>query len=208
MKLYYAPGACSIGTHFLMEEMGLSYDTGRLDLKQGDQLKPDYLDVNPKGKVPALVRDDGSLLTEFVAIAFWLARTYPEKGMLPEGTEAEVRSLEMLDHAVATIHMQGFSRMFRPAKFAPSETDHDWVREQGRAIVDKAFGIVSEKLGRSKFIMGDRLTLADAALFYVLFWAIDRVKLEVPENLAAYYARLRARPAAQKVFANEGIVFG
>ena len=127
--------------------------------------------------------------------------------MLPEGTEAEVRTLEMLDYIVATIHMQGFSRMFRPQKFTRSEADHDWVRAQGRAIVEKAFGIVSEKLGRSDFIMGDRLTLADAALFYVLFWGIDRLKLEVPENLAAYYARLRARPAAQKVFADEGIVF-
>ncbi|WP_172839487.1 glutathione S-transferase family protein [Sulfitobacter alexandrii] len=207
MKLYYAPGACSIGTHFLMEEMGLTYDTGRLDLKQGDQLKPAYLDVNPKAKVPALVRDDGSLLTEFVAIAFWLGRTYPEKGMIPEGMEAEVRTLEMLDYAVATIHMQGFSRLFRPAKFARSEAEHDWVREQGRAVVDKAFGIVSERLGSSDFIMGDRLTLADAALFYVLFWGVDRVKLDVPENLAAYYARLRARPSAQKVFADEGIQF-
>jgi len=206
MKLYYAPGACSIGTHFLMEEMGLSYDSGRLDLKQGDQFKPGYLDVNPKAKVPALVRDDGSLLTEFVAIAFWLGRTYPEKGLLPEGTEAEARTLELLDYVVSTVHMQGFSRIFRPAKFTPSEADHDWVREQGKAVVTKAMGILSDRLGEAEFIMGDRLTLADTALFYVLFWAVDRVKLEVPGNLAAYYARLRARPAARQVFADEGIV--
>jgi len=207
MKLYYAPGACSIGTHFLMEEMGLDYETVRLDLKQGDQLKPGYTEVNAKNKVPSLIRDDGSLLTEFVAIAFWLGKAHPEKGMMPEGLEGEVRALEWLDYAVATIHMQGFTRMLRPAKFTPTEAEHDWVREQGRAIVDKAFGIVSARLGDAPFIMGERLSIADAGLFYVLFWGIDRLKIDVPENLAAYYARLRARPAAQKVFEDERIVF-
>lgn len=111
----------------------------------------------------------------------------------------------MLDYAVSTIHMQGFSRIFRPMKFAPSEADHDAVKAAGTEIAMKAFGNVSKVLGNRQFIMGDRLSVADAGLFYVHFWAIDRVKLKLPENCVAYYARLKARPSAQKAFAAEGI---
>ncbi len=73
MKLYYAPGACSIGIHILLEEIGLPYDLERVNLQQGEQYKPAYTAVNPKSKVPTLVRDDGSVLTEYPAIAYWLA---------------------------------------------------------------------------------------------------------------------------------------
>ena len=73
MKLYYAPGACSIGIHVLFEEIGKPYEAERVNLQQGEQYKPPFTSVNPKSKVPTLVRDDGSVLTEFPAIAYWLA---------------------------------------------------------------------------------------------------------------------------------------
>ena len=73
--LYYAPGACSIGIHILLEEIGQPFDAKQLDLKNGAQFKPDFAGINPKSKVPTLVRDDGSVLTEYPAIAFWLAAT-------------------------------------------------------------------------------------------------------------------------------------
>lgn len=205
MKLVYAPGACSIGIHFLMEEIGKPFVAERLDIKGGEQFQPPFVQLNPKSKVPALIRDDGSVLTEFPAIAYWLGKTNPEAGLLPGDLEGETRALEMLDYAVSTIHMQGFSRIFRPMKFAPSEADHDAVRAAGTEIAMKAFGNVSRALGDRQFIMGDRLSIADAGLFYVHFWAIDRVKLKLPDNCAAYYARLKARPGARKAFAAESI---
>jgi glutathione S-transferase len=205
MKLVYAPGACSIGIHFLMEELGKPFTAERLDIKGGEQFQASYLEVNPKSKVPALVRDDGSVLTEFPAIAFWLAKTNPQAGLIPTDVEGEARALEMLDYAVSTIHMQGFSRIFRPGKFAPNEADHDTVKDMGKEIALKAFSNVSKVLADRQFIMGDRLSVADVGLFYVHFWAIDRVKLKMPENCSAYYTRLKARPAAQKAFATEGV---
>ena len=77
MKLYYAPGACSIGIHVVLEEIGKPYDAEVVNLREGAQHKPDFTAVNPKSKVPTLKRDDGSVQTEYPAIAYWLARTNP-----------------------------------------------------------------------------------------------------------------------------------
>ncbi len=172
MKLYYSPGACSLGIHFLLEETGLPYEAVPVVIKQQENLTPAYAAINPKQKVPVLQRDDGSYLTEFGAICHWLSHG-PAADLLAPGTlEAEVRTIETLDYIVGTIHMQGFSRILRPQKFSPSESDLDWVREQGRDIVTKGFGHLSQQLGAKPFLTGDRLGIADAAALYVLFCGI------------------------------------
>src|SRR5215472_15432704 len=120
MKLMYSPGACSIGIHVLLEEIGKPYEAQLVNLREGAQFKPDFTAVNPKSKVPTLVRDDGSVLTEYPAIAFWLASTNPEKKLLPEDVESRTRGIEALDYAVATIHMQGPAcGSWRPHSRAP-----------------------------------------------------------------------------------------
>ena len=83
MKLYYMPGACSIGIHVLLEEIGKPYEAQLVNLREGGQFKPEFTAVNPKSKVPTLVRDDGSVLTEYPAIAWWLARTIRTRSCCP-----------------------------------------------------------------------------------------------------------------------------
>lgn len=204
MKLYYGPGACSIGIHVLLEEIGKPYEAHKLDLRAGDQYKPEFTAINPKSKVPTLVRDDGSVLTEFPAVATWLARTNPDKGLLPSDPEAEARVLEALDYVVATVHMQGFSRIFRPMNFAPSEADHDKVKARGREIFQKGLDLMDRTLGDRDWVAG-RFSIADAAFFYIEFWAADRLKLELPPNLKAHYERMKARPSVQRVMQAEGL---
>lgn len=206
MKLYFSPGACSIGIHFLLEEIGKPYTTQRVNLADGDHYKPEFLAVNPKSKVPALGRDDGTVLTEWPAIAFYLAKSNPELNLLPTDLEGEAKTHEVLAYITATIHMRGFTRMFKVEQFTPNEADYDKVRARGREIVVDGLANLSADLGDKQFYFGDHLTIADSALFFILFWAVDRVKMDVPANLVAYYQRLKARPAAQKAFAAEGIV--
>src|SRR5207247_5131689 len=91
MKLFYSPGACSIGIHVLLEEIGKPYQTELVNLREGAQFKPEFTSVNPKSKVPTVARDDGSILTEYPAIAYWLARTNPEKKLLPDDVESQTR---------------------------------------------------------------------------------------------------------------------
>ena len=131
MKLYYAPGACSVGIHVLLEEIGKPYEAVRLNFAGGQQYKPEFTSVNPKSKVPTIQRDDGSVLTEYPAIAYWLAASNPEAGLLPREPDGLARAMEATDFCVSTLHMQGFSRMFRPGNFSPNEADHDKVKARG-----------------------------------------------------------------------------
>ncbi len=94
------------------------------------------------------MRDDGSVLTEYPAIAYWLARTNPDKKLLPDDVEAQARALEALDYAVATIHMQGFSRLFRASNYTPNPADEDKVKERGKEMVEKGFAVHGQGAGR------------------------------------------------------------
>ena len=99
MKLYYMPGACSIGIHVLLEEIGKPYDLQKIDGANREQYGPAFVKLNPKSKVPTLQKDDSSVLTEFPAIATWLARKNPEKGLLPSDPDAEARMVARIDEA-------------------------------------------------------------------------------------------------------------
>lgn len=205
MKLYYAPGACSLGIHVLLEESGQAFEPTVLNLREGAQFKPEFTAINAKSKVPTLVRDDGSVLTEFTAIAYWIAAKFPAAKLMPASVEAQATALEATDYAVATMHMQGFSRMFRPANFAPSEADAEAVKARGLEIYNKGLAWLDRALEGRDYIAGD-FSFGDAAPFYVTFWAAARLNLALPKNVAAHYERMKARPAVQRVMAREGLI--
>ncbi|MDE2515137.1 MAG: glutathione S-transferase N-terminal domain-containing protein [Rhodospirillales bacterium] len=204
MKLYMAPGACSLGIHILLEEIGKPYETAPVNLREGAQYQPAYTAINPKSKVPTLVRDDGSIVTEYPAIAFYLARTNPEAKLLGSSVEEEVRALEAMDYAVATIHMQGFARMFRSSNFTPNPADEDAVKARGRELAEKGFARMEAALAGRDYLAG-AFSVADTALFYVSFWATARVGMTLPERCAAHYQRMLARPAVARAMAQEGL---
>lgn len=204
MKLYYSPGACSVGIHVLLEEIGAPYEAVLVNLRDGAQFKPEFTGVNPKSKVPTLERDDGTIMTEYPAIAFWLASRFPTASLMPSGTDAQAKALEYTDYCVATLHMQGFSRMFRPSNFAPSEADADAVKARGEEIFSKGLGILDKALEGKDYLLGS-YSFADSALFYVSFWWAGRMGKQLPANVAAHYARMKARPAVQRVLAAEGL---
>ena len=202
MKFYMTPGSCSTGIHILLEECGLIFEVTIVNLLAGDQYKADYAAINPKGSIPALVLDDGTVLTEFSAIAWWLARSYPKRKLLPENLIDEVQTLSVMNHVVHTLHTQGFARIFTTERFAPSSSDHESVKAQGRQIIDKAFTIVDRELVGRQYVVS-HFTIADAALFYVEFWA-DRIGIPLPANCQAHYRRMLTRPAVRQVLAEEG----
>ena len=203
MKLYYSPGACSLGIHVLLEEIGRPFELQRLNFPDGEQQGPEFQAVNRKGKVPTLVRDDGTVLTEFPAIAWWLALANPQAHLVPGDAEGQARALEALDYIVGTVHGQGFGRLFRPMKFTPNEADHDQVKAQGREVAEKGLRLMDEALAGKEYLLGD-FSIADAALFYVEFWA-GRMGIDLPPNCAAHFARMTARPAVQRTLQQEGL---
>ncbi len=204
MKLYYAPGACSVGIHVLLEEIGKPYEAQPVNLREGEQYKPPFTEKNPKSKVPTLERDDGSILTEFPAIALWLARTNPDKHLLPDDAEGQARAFEAMDYCVATLHMQGFSRIVRPGNYSANEGEHETIKARGKEIMEKGLAHLDRALAGKEYVAGP-FSVADAALFYVEFWAAVRAGITLPRNCAAHYARMKARPAVARVIQKEGI---
>ena len=207
MKLFWGPHTCAIGTHILLEEIGRPYETERIDVQGGAVDTPEFRAINPKGKVPVLVRDDGSVLTEFGVIAGWLARNHPEANLLPDDADEEARARSVMDYVVGTVHGQGFARVFLPARFEPQDPVHQTlglgagsVKSQGRAMVEEGFAILDRELGGRDFAAGGRFGVADAALFYAERWA-PQIDLPLPPNVAAHFERMLARPAVRRVMA-------
>src|SRR5215217_4946462 len=108
-----------------------------------------------------------------------------------------------MDYVVSTVHMQGYSRTLRPANFAPSDADHEAVKARGREVFGKGLQVMNTALDGREYLVGD-FSVADAALFYVEFWA-DRSKIQLPPNCAAHYTRMRERHSVQKALKDEGL---
>lgn len=143
MKFYFTPGACSIGIHILLEELDLVFEAYVINLLAGDQFKPEFLAINAKATVPALVQGDNTPLTEFQAIAYWLARRYPQAGLLPDDPNGAARVIELMDFVVGTVHGQGFIRIFVPEKFTPNPDDFAYTQQQGLIIAQQALMTVN-----------------------------------------------------------------
>jgi len=202
MKFYMTPGSCSTGIHILLEELGLVFEVHLVNLLAGDQHSPEYLAINPKATIPTLVRDDGTALTDFQSIAWWLARSHPKRGLLPEDADGEAQVLEAMNFAVATLHGQGFARIFTTEKFCADPAQHEAVQAQGREILERGFAVADTLLEGREHVAG-RFGIADCALFYVEFWA-ERTGIALPDNCRAHYRRMLERPAVRQVLMEEG----
>lgn len=202
LKFYMTPGSCSTGIHILLEELELVFEVVLVNLPAGEQYQPDYVAINPKSTIPTLVKPNGEAITEYGAIAYWLARTYPKAKLLPEDPDAATRVLETLNYAVNTVHGLGFTRIFTPEQYAFESTDLERVKKQGETRVKKAFALLDRQLAGRTYVADD-FTIADPALFYGFFWA-DRIGLALPEHCAAHYQRMLQRPTVRQVLTEEG----
>ena len=200
MKLFYKPGACSLASHIALRESGLDFTLQSVDLAQKRlENGEDYLLINPKGQVPALLLDDDILLTEGVAIMQYIADQVPDRHLLaPVGSIARYQTLEWLNYVATELH-KSFTPLFRP------DTPEDY-KPTARALLDKKLAYIDESLANAQWISGSRFTIADAYLFTVLRWAFA-VKLEMAgyKNIAAYMERVAARPAVAAAMAAEGL---
>jgi len=202
MKLYMTPGSCSTGIHILLEELDLPFEAYILNLPAGDHTKPEYLAINPKSTIPTLVRNDGSALTEFQAIAYWLARKYPKANLLPGDPDGDAQVIETMDYVVGTIHGQGYTRIFTTGNYTAHAAEHDAIKARGREIVEQGFAIMNDALAGKTYVTGN-FSIADAALFYVEFWA-DKIGIDLPPNCRAHYQLMLTRPVVQRVLREEG----
>lgn len=201
MKLYYAPGVCSLASHIVAHEAGITLKIEKVDTKaKRTETGRDYLEVTPKGYVPALEFDDGEVLTEGPAILQYLADLKPESGLAPaNGTLARSRLQETLGYINSEIH-KTYSPLFNPATSAE-------VRDERKAYLRKRYGLLDKKLAKQPWLQGDAFTAADAYLFVVTNWA-KGVELDLSDfpALVAFQKRVAERPAVQAAMAAEGLI--
>jgi len=200
MKLYYFPGACSLAVHIVLHEAGIPCEIERVDLgKKCTASGADFLAINPKGFVPALQFDNGSVLTEAQVIMQYLADQTPEKYLVPPaGSMARYRQMEWLSYIATELH-KGFAPLFNPATT-------DASRQTIQTNLARQFDYVAAQLAKTGHIASERFTVADAYLFTILSWA-PYVEIDLGEwpELTAYLARIAARPGVKAAMMAEGL---
>jgi glutathione S-transferase len=199
MKLYYTPGACSMAPHIVLREANVAFDLVKTDIRA--KTLPDgssYLAVNPKGAVPALQLEDGTVLTENAAILQYAGDLAPESGLFPRlGDFNRYRVLEWLNYVATELH-KGFGPLWNPA--SPED-----VKETTRGLIGKKFDFVQEQLGNRPYLLGDAFTLPDAYLFVILNWTkIHDIDLSRWPGLTAYQQRVAQRPRVAETLGAEG----
>ncbi|WP_170335053.1 glutathione transferase GstA [Ruegeria arenilitoris] len=202
MKLYYKPGACPLASHIALYETGRPFEIEAVDTAAGQtESGADYHTINPKGYVPALGLDDGSVLTEGAAVLQYIADRYPEAGLAPvAGTLARARMQEQLNWIGSELH-KAFGPLFRDGT---SEADKDAART---AVAGK-FDLIEAQLedGR-EWLVSNQFSVADAYLFVVANWAnFTGIDLSRWSRLAAFVSRGAARPSAQAAMRAEGLI--
>lgn len=192
MKLYYSPGACSLSPHIALHEAGLAHDLVKVDLRAKTLADgSDFTKVNPKGQVPALVLDNGEVLTEGPAVVQWIADQVPGKGLAPaNGTPERYRLQEWLNFISTDLH-KSFGPLFNPAM--PEE-----AKAIFRNMIMAKLKLVDQALAGKDYLMGKGFTVADGYLFTLLTWA-EMMKFDLSglSNVTAFKARVAARPAVQ-----------
>lgn len=203
-KLYYAPGACSFASHIALEEVGIPYDTQKLNLAEGDQKKPEYLRLNPRGRVPTLVVDD-QVLTENVGILTYLGGGHPDAGIWPKKTWDQAKLVSTMAWLSNTVHPT-YGHIVRSERYATSDAAKEDIKAKGKANLQGYLEEIDKLLEGHKWAVANQYTVADGYLLVFYRWA-NRAKMPVNDlrNYSALAQRVLARPAVQKVMKDEGI---
>jgi glutathione S-transferase len=203
LKLFYSPGACSLVSHIALEEAGADYEGVRVMLADGEQLKPEYLAINPHGRVPALATDQG-VISEQIAVVNYIADRFAREGSVPRGDAfASAKCNELLGWFASTVHIS-FAEVFRPSRFVTEESAHDAVTKGGRAALLKHFDEIDGMCGDG-WTTGGAFTAADSYLLIFFRWG-KRLDLDMARHprWAALVDRVLDRPAVARTLQAEG----
>jgi glutathione S-transferase len=202
-KLYCAPGTCALASHIALEEAGAAYTTERLDFKANQQNSPEYLAINPKGRVPSLVTDRG-ILTETPAMLAFIAQSFPQAKLAPlEDAFAFAQAQAFNSYLCSTVHV-AHAHKLRGARWATEESSFADMKRKVPQTVGACFALIERGMLKGPWVMGEQYTICDPYLFTIASWLEgDSVDLAALPQVADHRKRMSERPAVRKVLAEE-----
>lgn len=204
-KLYYAPGTCALASHIALEEVGADYEAVRLDFKANQQNSPDYLAINPKGRVPALITDRG-VLTETPAILTYIAQTFRDAKLAPSDDPFALAQLQAFtSYLCSTVHVAHAHKM-RGYRWATEDSSFADMKRMVPKSVGAGFALIERDMLKGPWVMGESYTICDPYLFTIGQWLDgDGVDLAALPKVMAHRKRMLERPAVRKVVEEEKV---
>ena len=201
LTLFYAPGACSMAAHIVLEESGEKYEPKRMDLSKGEQKTAEYMKIHPLGRVPALKLDDGTPLTENTAILPFLGKRF---GLWPTEPVKEAQALSVIGFFAASVHPAN-AHVGRPERYTDDKSAHPGLQAMGKKTYFEYMKQIDGMYGRREWL-SDKYSVLDPYAFVFYVWGVRR---EMPmaelKNYSAFKDRMLKRPAVQRVAADEGV---
>lgn len=201
LTLFYTPGTCSLASHIALEEAGADYEAKRVDFASNEQRAPEYLAINPKGRVPALVTPRG-VLTETPAILAFIAQSFPQSQLAPLDDPFAFAELQAFNSYIcSTLHV-AHAHKVRGARWADGEAAHEAMRKKVPQSVGACFELVENTMLRGPWVMGDAYSIADPYLFTVVQWMEgDGLDPKQFPRVIDHRNRMQKRPAVARVVA-------
>lgn len=204
LTLYFSPGTCALATHIALEEAGADYTLSRIDFAKNEQNAPEFLKLNPNGRVPALVTDDG-VLTETPALLAWVAQTWPEANLAPiDDVFAFARVQAVNSYLCSTVHV-AHAHGRRGYRWADDPAAHDAMREKLPASMSACFQTIEDNVLEGPWIFGQTYTIADPYLFTIARWLeVDGVDIARFPKVQAHFQAMHDRPAVAAALKAQG----
>ena len=206
LKLFYAPGSCATASHIALEEAGAEYELELVKLGEQQQRTPEYLALNPKGRVPALATDRG-VLTENPAILAYVAQTWPKANLAPLDDPFAFAQMQAFNSFLcATLHPT-FAHKFRPYRYADDPAAHAAMAAKVPSVLDEQFGLVEDMLSDGREWVHGAYSTSDPYLYIFARW-YQRDGMGNPSArplVRAHIRRMQARPAVQRALEQEGL---
>jgi glutathione S-transferase len=201
LKLFYAPGTCALASHIALEEAGAAYETARLDFSKGEQRDPQYLKVNPKGRVPALITDRG-ILTETPAILVYIAQSFPQAKLAPiDDPFALAKAQAFNSYLCSTVHPAHAHRP-RGSRWADDPAAIEAMKRKVPQNMTECFELIEREMFAGPWVLGEHYSVCDPYLFTIARWLeSDSVDVAQLPKTRAHMERMMSRPAVAKALA-------
>lgn len=200
LKLYWVKGTISIAVAIALEEAGLPYDAVQMDFKTADQTKPDYLAVNPKGRVPALALEDGTVLTETGALLDYIAAIAPTANLVPTDPQNAAHMRSTMYYLASAMHIAHAHKM-RGSRWATQQSSFDDMTAMVPETMAACAAYVDTHILRGDYVLGDTFSIADPYLYVVCNWLSgDGVDVALYPKIEKFMSKMQARPSVQTIY--------